>query len=511
MNRAYHNPVIRGFNPDPSICRVGNEYYLVTSTFEFFPGIPVYKSEDLVNWTQIGNVITRAEDFPYKDARIGRGVWAPTIRFYKGRFYVTAKFQDCGNFIMSAADPAGEWSKPVFVPMTRIDPSLLFDEGKVYYCTNQRDADNRESITLAEIDPDTGGLLTRPAVIWHGVADDRPQHLEAPHVYHIGNWYYLLAAEGGTGWEHMVTAARSGSVWGPYEDCPYVLLTNRHGEDPEVACSGHGDLVEDADGNWWMVHLATRPDDQWYSHLGRETFLLPVRWENGWPVVADGASHLAMEGPLVKEQVLPKGWEADLSRRQPEWLFVRTPEEDCCRFGPEGLRMEKGSCRLDDPAGSPSFIGVRQPDVFCSAEAAMDAGDLRDGEEAGMAVLISAEGHYLFGVHRSGGRLELRARKNGEAGSRFAVPVSGLKFTLRIEASREEYKLFYREEGEKTSESSVTEKAGDRAAGDGADWTFAGSVPVLTRADAGKCFTGTLLGLYAEGRVLFSRFRTKRE
>ena len=189
MNRAYGNPIIRGFNPDPSICLANGAYYLVTSTFEFFPGIPVYKSTDLVNWTQIGNVITRAEDFPYAEAKIGRAVWAPTIRCYEGRFYVTAKFQDCGNFIMSAEDPAGEWSKPVFVPMAGIDPSILFDGGKAYYCTNQRDADNRESVTLAEIDPDTGELTSDARVIWHGIADDRPQHLEAPHVYHIGEWY----------------------------------------------------------------------------------------------------------------------------------------------------------------------------------------------------------------------------------------------------------------------------------------------------------------------------------
>ena len=254
----YSNPIIHGYNPDPSICRVGDDFYLVTSTFEYFPGIPVYHSTDLVNWTQISNCIDRPEQLPFELAAVGRGIWAPTIRWHEGRFYVTAKFMEFGNFIVGAEDPSGPWSAPVKVDIGGIDPSLLFDNGTCYYCTNQRGADNRESISLVEINAATGEMLSEVRQIWHGVSSDRPQYLEAPHVYHIGDWYYLIAAEGGTGFEHMITAARSRSVWGPYEDCPHnPLLTNRYVTDTGVACSGHGDLVDDGHGHWWCVHLAT--------------------------------------------------------------------------------------------------------------------------------------------------------------------------------------------------------------------------------------------------------------
>lgn len=247
----YQNPIIRGFNPDPSICRVGQDYYLVTSSFEYFPGIPVYHSTDLVNWTHIGNCIDRPEQLSFDSVLTEQGIWAPTIRYHQGTFYVTATFVGLGNFIISSADPAGGWSDPVVVDMGGIDPSLLFDDGKVYYCTNARGADEREAISLAQIDVTTGALLSEIRQIWHGAAEDRPQFLEAPHIYHIGDWYYLLAAEGGTRAAHMVTAARSRSIWGPYDACPRnPLLTNRYALDRDVAGSGHGDLVEDASGSW---------------------------------------------------------------------------------------------------------------------------------------------------------------------------------------------------------------------------------------------------------------------
>lgn len=170
----YQNPIIRGFNPDPSICRVGQDYYLVTSSFEYFPGIPVYRSTDLVNWTHIGNCIDRPEQLPFNRLLTEQGVWAPTIRHHQGTFYVTATFVGLGNFIISSANPAGSWSDPVVVDMGSIDPSLLFDDGKVYYCTNARGADDREAISLAQIDVTTGALLGEIRQIWHGTAEDRP-------------------------------------------------------------------------------------------------------------------------------------------------------------------------------------------------------------------------------------------------------------------------------------------------------------------------------------------------
>lgn len=223
---VYHNPIIKGFHPDPSICRVCDDYYLVTSSFEYFPGIPIFHSRDLVNWKQIGNCLTKTEDYPLMNVKDSGGIWAPTIRYKEGRFYVTATLEAYGNFIVSTNDPRKEWSSPVWIAMGGIDPSILFDHGKAFYCTNGSLHPGREEIVVAEISPETGDVIEGPITVWEGIGGG---FLEAPHVYHIGEWFYLMAAEGGTNFNHMITLARSRSIWGPYESCPWnPILTNVH-------------------------------------------------------------------------------------------------------------------------------------------------------------------------------------------------------------------------------------------------------------------------------------------
>lgn len=281
----YHNPIIPGFNPDPSICRVGEDYYLVTSSFEYFPGIPIYHSRDLVNWEQLGNCLTCPQGFPYAKVGDSGGVWAPTIRYETGTFYVTATFDSCGNFLVTASDPAGPWSEPVWVNVGGIDPSLYFEGGRAYYCTNQSLHSGQEEITLWEINVNTGVVLGEGKTLWTGIGGG---HLEAPHIYHIGKYYYLLTAEGGTSFNHMVTVARSSSLWGPYAGCPgNPILTNVHDTEKSVLCTGHGDLFQDHQGSWWMVHLSIRTARRTMSHLGRETFLTPVFWQDDWPCVSN--------------------------------------------------------------------------------------------------------------------------------------------------------------------------------------------------------------------------------
>ena len=191
----YQNPIIPGFNPDPSICRVGEDYYLVTSSFEYFPGIPIYHSKDLVNWEQLSNCLSNSGDFPFSRAADSGGVWAPTIRYEAGRFFVTATFDSCGNFLVTASNPAGPWSAPVWIGVGGIDPSLFFEDGRAYYCTNQSQHPGQEEITLWEINVDNGTVIGEGRTLWTGIGGG---HLEAPHIYHIGEYYYLLTAEGGT-------------------------------------------------------------------------------------------------------------------------------------------------------------------------------------------------------------------------------------------------------------------------------------------------------------------------
>src|SRR6187401_1045930 len=200
--QKYQNPVVPGFHPDPSVCRVGSDYYLVCSSFEYFPGLPLHRSQDLVHWTLIGYCLTRPEQLPLAGCRASGGVWAPTIRHHQGEFFVTTtNMEGRGNFIVRARDPEGPWSDPVWIEQRGIDPSLFFDDdGTVYYTTGAGGA------LQSTIDIDTGRLLREPTLIWSGSGG---QHPEGPHLLRRNGWYYLLLAEGGTEYGHMVTMARS--------------------------------------------------------------------------------------------------------------------------------------------------------------------------------------------------------------------------------------------------------------------------------------------------------------
>ena len=474
----YENPIIRGFNPDPSICRVGEDYYLVTSSFEYFPGIPVYHSRDLVNWTLIGNCIDRPGMLPLAEALPDMGVWAPVIRFHNGRFYVTAKEKTFGNFIINAENPAGPWTDPVRVDITGIDPSILFDEGKVYYCTNHRTEPNREAISMVEINPDTGELLSPIRSIWNGMTRWKPQYIEAPHVYRIGDWYYVIAAEGGTGYEHCITCGRSRDVWGPYENCPHLLLTNVPVGDTGVACAGHGDFVQAANGSWWCVHLATRPDDAWYSHMGRETFLLPMTWENDWPVIADGKCRIHMDAPLWVPQQLVPSWTADFSRIQPEWLFLREPVRENYAFAPTGVTLVPSRTKINQETGSPTMLLIRPLDIDCTVEAKLDFVPQVEGDEAGITMYLSNKGYICLSIKRIQGQNMLTLTRSMGGPRPVDTPAPDGPCTFRIVAEKDTYQI--------------------SAAGADGEYRFVVTIPVLSRAQAGKCFTGTLFGVYAQ-------------
>lgn len=474
----YQNPILCGFHPDPSICRVGGDYYLVTSTFEFYPGIPVYHSRDLVNWTQVGNCIHRRGQLPMEQEAHGQGNWAPTIRWHEGRFYVACKAREFGNYIIHAENPAGPWSDPVRVDITGIDPDLLFDGGKVYITTNHRTEENREALSMAEVNPLTGELLSPVRAIWHGMTAWRPRYLEAPHVYHIGDWYYIWGAEGGTGYEHTITCGRSKHVWGPYENCPWPLLTNVPVGDSGVACAGHGDLLQAEDGSWWCVHLGTRPDDAWYGHLGRETFLLPVTWQDEWPVIADGRSRLRVDAPLWAAQQPHQAWTADLSRIEPRWLFLRQPIEENYIPSAAGLTLIPTTAKLCDPMGLPTLMAVRPVDIRCTVEAEIDFTPRQEGDEAGVTMYISNVGYISLGVKQVQGRMLLTLTRSFGGPHPVPMETRGGRITYRIQAEKECYHLFAAEEG--------------------GEFRDVVTIPVLSRANAGKCFTGTLFGAYAQ-------------
>lgn len=476
----YNNPIIRGFNPDPSICKVGIDYYLVTSSFEYFPGIPIYHSTDLVNWKHIGNCITKNTQLSLKEAKDSGGIWAPTIRHWKDTFYVTATLDDLGNFIISTKDIYDEWSAPVWVSMGGIDPSLYFEEDRVYYCTNQSLHVGQEEITMAEIDITSGNLIGEIKTLWSGTGGG---FLEAPHLYRIGEWYYLIVAEGGTNFNHMITVARSKNLWGNYENYTNnPILTNRDDTSKKVQCTGHGDLFQDGAGNWWMVHLGTRLARRTMTHLGRETFLTPVNWKNNWPIVEGDKAKLTEEGPLWEKQKESDAFSADFTQKvwEPEWIFLREPRTSFyCRK--DGKLFIKPSLKIEDGESRPSFAAVRQIDFKCQVETKMYFESVEEGDEAGILIYLSSDFYYRFGKKEISGKNYLVVEKRAEdfQQTAFQYPIKEGSLQLIVRADEKAYHFFY----------SVDEKP--------LQYLGMASTRFLSCELAGKCFTGTVIGLYA--------------
>jgi alpha-N-arabinofuranosidase len=481
----YTNPVIPGFYPDPSICRVGQDYYLVTSTFEYFPGIPIFHSRDLVHWRQIGHVLTRPSQLPLDHAGSSGGIYAPTIRHHAGQFYVVGTNISVGKqFYVSTSDPAGEWSEPTWLAHTGIDPSLFFDDdGKVYFTWT---VDN--GIYQYELDIERGERIGEPRLIWRGTGGRYP---EAPHLYKIAALYYLMIAEGGTEYGHMETIARSNSAWGPFSPCPRnPILTHRNRGGYSIQGTGHADLIETPEQDWWMVFLGFRQSDQWatFHHLGRETYLAPVTWDaDHWPVVNQHGSveiHMDTEPlPAHPWEPLPEMDSFDEPTLQLCWNFLRNPYPQTWSLTerPGWLRLQGSAVTLND-LDSPAFVGRRQTQFNCRAAAALDFAASRDGDEAGLVVLMNDSHHYEIGVTlHNGTRGVFVRRRIGDLTAIVAqesIP-AGL-ITLHLEADANQYTFSYECE-------------------DGITHVLATGATRYLSSEVAGGFTGVYLGLYATG------------
>lgn len=451
---GYHNPVIRGFYPDPSICRAGEDYYLVTSSFEYFPGVPVFHSTDLVNWEQVGNALDRESQLPLHGQSPSGGIFAPTIRYHDGTFYmITTNIEGGKNFIVTADNPAGPWSEPLMVPSQNIDPSLFFDDdGTVYYTGTAPWNGSGPGIYQAEIDLKTGELLTDYRLIWEGTGGRYP---EGPHLYKLDGWYYLMISEGGTESGHTVTIARSKDPYGPFEACPHnPILTNREQPwDNPVQNSGHADLVKDPDGRWWMVHLAVRNVNQ-HHHLGRETFLLPLDWDSeGWPVInRNGISFIDIYAvPPAPQKPEPQQIGYDFSSTLgPEWSWLRNPDKDNYRIDTEKGVMEITGTNLTlDSLASPSFVGLRQKYFNQDIVAEMSSELTANGDETGMTVYMNPEHYYTVSRVRSAGtekvRLTMKLGKIRHTEQEVAVTTGRL--WLKISSDPLRYRFYWSDNG----------------------------------------------------------------
>ena len=372
------NPVLPGFRPDPSVCRVdgpgGTWYYVVNSTFEYLPGIPVHRSRDLITWELVGHAII--DQLDYTDVRDSAGLYAPTIRHDGKRFLVVCTHlagpgRKGGNFVVTAESAVGPWSQPVWWPESEgIDPSLLLDDDGRIWAHGTRGAhapqwENQGEVWVREVDPATLELMGPETAIWTGALIGA-QWTEGPHLYRRGSYVYLVASEGGTGRHHAVTVARAPSPTGPFEGCPdNPVLTHRMlGAESAVVNVGHADLVEAPDGSWWALALASRLSDG-VDLLGRETFLLPVSWQDDWPVLAPGSGTLVPEpgGPAGASR---HGRPATTGSSPEGWIAVRRPPtEVATRL--EASDLVDGDVTLRAGAGmeasEPAFLGRRLRDL----------------------------------------------------------------------------------------------------------------------------------------------------
>jgi len=385
-------PILAGFFPDPSICRAGDTYYVVTSTFEYLPGIPVHASTDLVNWTLLGNALTRPTQIAENGGFGSSGIFAPTIRHRDGRFWIIGTNVNeiplgRGHFLVHATDPAGPWSEPVHVAgATGIDPDLAWDEDGTAYVTWCSLDPSRPGIQCAPVDTSTGELLAPSRQLWEGTGLAAP---EGPHLYRVDGWWYLLLAEGGTERGHTATIARARTLDGPFEPAPHnPILTHRSLAHP-VQNAGHADLIELADGSWAAVHLGVRPRGQSPSfHVnGRESFLVGIDWVDGWPVVDEQRFDVPATDHTFHE-------EFDAPDLNPRWMGVGRFPASFTQTAPGGGLV------LDADAGDGcALLAARVTDELWTASARFD------GPGAGRFV-VRIDGRHWYGLTWDGFTVE---------------------------------------------------------------------------------------------------------
>lgn len=485
----YINPVVRGCYPDPSICRVGEWFYLVNSSFEFFPAVPVLRSKNLVDWERIGHCISREEQLLLSPTirQSASGIYAPTIRYKEGIFYmvvtnVTEKEEDNGNFYVWTKDPAGQWSDPIFLGTPGIDPSFFFDDnGKDYY-VGTRDSE----IYICPIDLKEGKIIGEPMGVWRGTGGAYP---EGPHIYKKNGWYYLLISEGGTERSHMITMARSKQIEGPYEACPNnPVLTNRSLLRP-IESVGHADLVEDQNGNWWAVCLGTRTFSYPPKHnLGRETMLVPVTWEGDWPVFGNnGSLDQEVETSLLPGNP-PKGYQLekfhddfDEPTLDLRWNQLYTQSGKFYETG-KGVLKLKGNEHALSEMEAYAWVGRRQCQHHIIAGIDLSFATVQDGEEAGLTIFMNHKHHYEAAILQEKGHRKLIFRR--QIGSLYKIEnellLEGDNVRLEIEADLDFYSFYYRlPNGERTF------------------WGKGETVYITT--EVGGAFTGNYIAMYALG------------
>ncbi len=479
----YQNPIIPGFYPDPSICKKGNDYYLVTSSFEYFPGVPLFHSTDLVNWRQIGHCLTRKSQLDLDGCGCSKGIYAPTIRYHDHQFYMitTLVNKDIKTFYVTAKDPREEWSDPIYLDIEGIDPSFYFEAGRTYV----QYADYSTGISVikqVEIELETGNLLGVSEIISHGSGG---RDIEAPHIFKRDRWYYLMLAEGGTREGHMVTLARSESLWGPFEPCPSnPILSNRDLGTAPIQSVGHADLIEDENGNPWLVALGTRP----YKHrttLGRETMLSGAYWdEDGW--LYSKLGYMPEEVEITVDLNQSRKTVITLDQNTTKLpLDITTLRSDITKYlsFEDSLKVSGNQYTLDD-LHNPVFLGIRQSayDFELTLNFGYEPENAR--QEAGLALVMDNEHHLELVVTTRCDKKVLLLRKNvGDIVTERKWELIHLDepLELKISGSQEKYHFWLKDCHQKWIE---------------LDWSY---TKHLASESSFSAFTGVVTGLYVTG------------
>ncbi len=430
--RQYFNPILAGFYPDPSICRKNDTYYLVTSSFTMYPGVPIFKSQDLVNWTQIGHVLDRPSQLSVDGLQISQGIFAPAIEYnpHNETFYmITTSAYGIGNFYVKTQDPEKGWSDPIRLPQVRgIDPSIFIDDdgkGYILECAEPlggADYQGQRGIHLHPFDVASDKITGDPKEIVRGgwKPETKPIWLEAPHIFKVNGYYYLICAEGGTGLNHSEVVFRSQDVWGPY--IPYSenpILTQRdlpEDRPDKITTAGHADFVQTPTGEWWAVFLGVRPYAFDMTNTGRDTYLLPVEWKDGWPDILPKGTQIPIVAdksnlvPYQNASSLTGNFEFlddfDSDRLDLSWMFIRTPREEFSKIHEGVLELVARPVNIEERK-NPSTIVRRQQHTTFAAETKMEFKPESATDFAGFTVFQNEDFHFVFGKTVVNGKVSL--------------------------------------------------------------------------------------------------------
>lgn len=454
MKKTYHNPVHRGFFPDPSVIRAGEYYYKVNSSFQYFPAIPISRSKDLVHWEIVSHAITDPSYLDLSETLDSRGIWAPDISYSNGKYFIFAPLRHNyddkvghamrSQLVMTADRPEGPYSKPIVLDVDDIDPShFVDDDGKHYMII-------APAVTVVPLSDDCSRVTGEIKQVWAGTGE---RCSEGPHILKKDGWYYAIVAEGGTGYGHGINVARSRNLYGPYEECPYNPVMRQLDENAPIQRAGHGCLVETKKGEWWCMYLCGRPNGGKYTTVGRETALDKVTWtEDGWFLINGGnGPSVESEVPDLEEEIYEKFTfdDFDSENLNVNWEWVRNPEQNGY-----SLTENKGHMRLYTLDGELSEVSAKNTLVRREQELSYTACTKmsfspNEGEQAGLVCYYSTKTYASFSLRKHNGENVLVLAVNKNMGEEIVkeTPCPACELILKVEVDGLTRKFYYSVDG----------------------------------------------------------------